>query len=118
MSEFADQRGVIRDLMVGRKIDAVTEIRSVQGAVRGNHVHDKTHQWTHVLWGILRVVSDDGDHREDVVLTPGQSWYDPPGQAHAWEARSYCVVVVFTQGPRSGDAYESDTRRLETPLIP
>jgi hypothetical protein len=39
------------------------------------------------------------------------------GGPHAWKALEDTVCLVFTKGPRSGDQYESDTERLEKPLL-
>ncbi len=109
---FEDHRGVIQDLL--GPVDAVTEIRSVQGAVRGNHVHYQTTQWTYIVSGRLRIVTRDPAGIEaDLVYEPGQVACELPGVAHAWEALEDTVCLVFTRGPRSGEDYESDTYRLE-----
>jgi quercetin dioxygenase-like cupin family protein len=108
---FEDHRGVIQDVL-GR-IDAVTRITTVAGAVRGNHVHHKTTQWTLLLSGSLLMAS--GDSR--TLMRPGEVVKHAPGDPHAWKAVSDCECLVFTKGPRSGEDYESDTERLEEPLL-
>lgn len=115
---FEDHRGLIEDLLV-EPLDAVTRIFTVKGAVRGNHVHEKTHQWAYVLSGrLLTVHLDPGtDARVTREYGPGEMASEPPGVPHAWRAVSDCTVLVFTKGPRSGENYESDTRRLEVPLL-
>jgi hypothetical protein len=40
-----------------------------------------------------------------------------PGDAHAMEALKHTTMVVMTRGPRGGREYESDTFRLDEPLI-
>jgi hypothetical protein len=40
-----------------------------------------------------------------------------PGMPHAWKALEDTVCLVFTKGPRSGEGYESDTYRLDDPLL-
>lgn len=112
-ASFHDDRGSIMDLLV-EPLDSVTFIRTVRGAVRGNHVHMETMQFTYVLSGRLRVVTPAGER----VLGQGQSWRDEPGTPHAWEALEDTQVLVFTRGPRSGEGYEDDTERLKVPLIP
>ena len=106
-----DARGIIRDLLAG-PLDMVTEIRTTEGAVRGNHVHQRTAQWAYVVSGSLLVAwtEDDGVHTR--VVGPGDLVHEPPGIPHAWKAASDCVVLVFTRGPRSGQDYESDVTRL------
>jgi quercetin dioxygenase-like cupin family protein len=113
---FEDERGVIQDLFTGPN-DGVTEILTRKGAVRGNHVHDETTQWTLVRSGRLLVVTDDGEFRKRREYLPGEMAEELPGIAHAWKALEDTTVLVFTRGPRSGEAYESDTRRLAVPLL-
>jgi quercetin dioxygenase-like cupin family protein len=110
-----DSRGVIQDLL-GR-VDGVTEIFTRAGAVRGNHVHASTVQYTYVVYGLLRIAwtEDDGVHTREV--RPCQLVTEPAGIPHAWKALTDCCVLVFTRGPRSGEAYESDTQRLKVPLL-
>lgn len=109
---FTDERGRIEDLIVG-PVDAVTRIFTAKGAVRGNHYHRETIQWTFVLSGSLLMAHGDVQR----ILGPGEIAVDEPGVPHAWKAMVDTDVLVFTKGPRSGKDYESDTVRLETPLI-
>lgn len=117
LGTHTDERGVIRDLL-GR-IDGVTEITTAKGAVRGNHVHERTAQWTYVVSGRMRVAAQPpGGTLCIAEYGPGELFKDEPGIAHAWQAIADCRVLVFTRGPRSGEDYETDTRRLEAPLLP
>lgn len=116
---FADHRGVIQDLIT-RRIDAITEITTKAGAVRGNHVHEKTVQYTYVVSGLMKFVAQPGctpDARTEQICGPGRMITEHAGVPHAWQAIEDTTVLVFTRGPRSGDAYESDTQRLEIPLL-
>lgn len=108
---FVDDRGVIQDLLDG-PIDGVTEIFTLAGAVRGNHIHQRTTQWTYVVHGLLKVawVEDDGIHVKE--YGPRSLITEAAGIPHAWQALTDCHVLVITRGPRSGEAYESDTIRL------
>lgn len=116
---FEDQRGVIQDLL--GPIDAVTEIFTRRGAIRGNHVHNRTTQWTYVVRGRLRIRTvpypSMPKRTVDTLVLPGQMATEEPGIPHAWYAEEDTTVLVFTKGPRSGKDYESDTIRLEVPLI-
>ncbi len=111
MQRFEDERGVIEDLF-GR-LDGVTRITTKKGAVRGNHVHAKTAQWTMVLSGCLLVAHG----KQETLVGPGEILTHPPGEPHAWKAVEDTTCLVFTHGPRSGSNYESDTQRLEEPLL-
>lgn len=109
---FVDERGTIQDLLT-EPLDAVTEIFTKKGAVRGNHVHKETVQYTYVVSGRLRMVH----HCKDGFITDqnygsGALVCDEPGDAHAWEALEDTKVLVFTRGPRSGANYEDDVQRL------
>lgn len=110
LGRHEDDRGVIQDLF-GR-VDAVTEIFTRAGAVRGNHVHQRTTQWTYVVAGELQVAwtEDDGVHTREARR--GELVTEAAGIPHAWKAMTDCTVLVFTRGPRSGTAYEVDTQRL------
>lgn len=112
---FEDERGVIQDLL--GPVDAVTVIFTKAGAVRGNHVHEKTIQWTYICTGKLTTayIDDDGVHLTTAL--PGDLVTEPAGIPHAWKAVEDTTVLVFTKGPRSGEAYESDTKRLGTPIL-
>jgi quercetin dioxygenase-like cupin family protein len=107
-----DERGVIQDLLT-EQIDGVTEIFSRAGAVRGNHTHNRTRQWTYVVSGKLRTVLGAAES----IRGPGDFFLEPPGIPHAWEALEDTTVLVLTAGPRTGEGYESDTVRLDQPLI-
>jgi uncharacterized RmlC-like cupin family protein len=109
---FEDERGVIQDLLVAR-LDAVTEIVTLKGAVRGNHIHERTTQWTYIVNGRMHMVAryPDGFINE-LEYGPGDLICDQPGVAHAWRALKDTHVLVFTRGPRSGASYEDDVQRL------
>ncbi|MCZ4346749.1 cupin domain-containing protein [Devosia neptuniae] len=116
--QFSDSRGTITDLLVGESIDAITQITFSVGAVRANHFHKFTTQWTYVVSGDVRYVSRTSDGvRSDEVLPPGSMVVSKPNEAHAFQAMTEAVIFVFTKGPRAGFDYEKDTFRLETPLI-
>jgi quercetin dioxygenase-like cupin family protein len=115
---FSDMRGEIIDLLEGEEINAVTIVTFRAGAVRGNHYHRETTQWNYVLAGRISVacVLPSGD-RSDVVLDPGHLIVIGPDEQHAFIALEEATMAVFTKGPRGGKEYETDTYRLETPLI-
>lgn len=115
---FVDSRGEIRDLLRDVALDSVTLITSSRGAVRGNHFHRETEQYTYVLKGRLRWITKmPGDVPEDAVALPGDLILSPAKEWHAVKAEEDSVMLVFTRGPRSGANYESDTFRLDVPLI-
>ncbi len=91
----------------------MTEIYTVAGAVRGNHVHYQTVQWTYVVSGMMQVVSrKPGGDPVTRVHEARSMFCEQPGVAHAWLALEDTVVLVFTRGPRAGEGYENDVVRL------
>lgn len=111
MSVFEDKRGKIEDLL--GPVDAVTRIHTVKDAIRGNHFHEHTTQWTYILSGRLLMATGVYKH----LAEPGKLVLHNAGEAHAWKALEDTDCLVFTKGPRSGENYESDVIRLEEPLL-
>jgi hypothetical protein len=66
-----------------------------------------------VISGQLR----DGKRNDRHVLEDRADVKHEPGVPHAWKALEDTDCLVFTRGPRSGEDYESDTYRLEEPLL-
>jgi quercetin dioxygenase-like cupin family protein len=115
---FKDSRGEIIDLIENRNINAVTFISFTKGAVRANHYHKKTTQWNYLLKGKVKLVVQVGDGRiEERTLVPGDLVSTDPMEKHALEGIEDAELLVFTEGPRGGKEYESDTFRLDTPLV-
>lgn len=113
-----DDRGWIADLLEDEPIEHVTLLSTRRGAVRGNHVHRATHQWLYVITGTLRyVVQPEDDPRTEGVLRGGDLLLTGPNEAHAFQAQEDTLMIAFTRGPRGGREYESDTYRLDHPLI-
>jgi quercetin dioxygenase-like cupin family protein len=110
---FEDERGVIEDILPG-PIDFVTRIFTRKGAIRGNHVHQFTTQWTYIMSGSLLVASPG----KQMTMEAGSLVCEPMNVPHAWQAQEDTTVLVFTRGPRSGPAYETDMTRLTVPLLP
>jgi quercetin dioxygenase-like cupin family protein len=110
---FEDHRGVIQDLFDGQPVN-VTYIRTMAGAIRGNHVHERTTQWTQILTGKLLMAHGAYVCTE---MGPGETMKHDPGDPHAWQAIEDTECLVFTRGPRAGENYEDDTIRLEEPLL-
>ena len=114
---YEDVRGVIQDLLV-TPLDGVTEIRTRKNSIRGNHFHKATTQWTYFTSGRMLIVTEGPGHpRQEREYGPGEMACEEPGISHAWQALEDTVCLVFSRGPRTGQAYESDTYRLEVPLL-
>ena len=115
---FKDDRGEIIDLIDNDEINAVTLISFNEGAVRANHYHKQTTQWNYVISGKIRLVTQmPNEEKEELILKKGDFAVTVPHEGHALEAIEPSEVMILTKGPRSGKDYESDTYRLEVPLI-
>jgi quercetin dioxygenase-like cupin family protein len=114
-----DARGVILDILENDAVECVTILTSKRGAVRANHYHKKTTQYTYVIDGKIRVLEQRGNGRiERRVLKPGDLLTTPPWVKHAVVAIEDSTLIACAHGPRRGKNYEDDTYRLDPPLWP
>src|SRR5439155_25869404 len=82
--QFVDGRGEIRDLLRDAELDSVTLIRTNRGGIRGNHYHRATSQWTYVISGRVRWVTQmPGEEAQEDVAGPGSFVLSPPEERHA-----------------------------------
>lgn len=115
---FADKRGEITDIVENVPFDSLTLITCNKGAVRANHFHKETVQYTYLLSGSCRYVSQQpGAPMEEAIVAKGDLVVSPPLESHAFEALEDSVLLAFCKGPRAGTQYETDTFRLSEPLI-
>jgi len=113
-----DDRGVITDLLIGEEINAITSLTMRSGAVRGNHYHRETQQWTYVVSGEV-TYAESPISGEKVLLPglPGDLFLSEPWRVHAVRAEIASQIIVFTSGPRAGASYENDTVRVTDPIL-
>ena len=115
---FKDARGVITDILDNVRVECVTLLSAKKGSVRGNHYHKKTTQYLYVLSGRFRAYEQlAGKLLEKRLLKTGDLLITPPRVRHALVALEDGTLVVCAHGPRIGKEYESDTYRLEVPLV-
>ena len=112
---YKDDRGIIKDLIQKKNINAITYITINKNKVRGNHYHKKTVQWNYILSGKLKVFTKQKKKRLKVkIFEKGSFFHSPPKEMHAFLALKKTEILVFTQGPRGGKEYESDTYRIKS----
>ena len=115
---FKDNRGIIMDLLEKKNINAITLITQKKGKVRGNHYHKKTIQWNYLLSGkIIIYAKKKGQGIKKKILNKGDLVVTLKNESHAIKALKNSEFLVFTQGPRGGKEYETDTFRLKKPLV-
>ena len=107
---FSDERGDIVDLLK-EKIDGVTLITFEIDAIRGNHIHAETTQWTYILEGLIEAYSQDSKgFLVNEIFRSGEMFVSRPGEPHAMKALEKSKIIVLTKGPRSGEDYSLDTK--------
>jgi quercetin dioxygenase-like cupin family protein len=96
-------------------------ITNQPGAVRGNHYHKLTTQYTLVLSGTLTYYSravDSDEPAQTFVAGHGDMMISEPGEIHAMRTGEHgCTFLAFAEGPRGGEDYESDTYRVDSIII-
>ena len=113
----ADRRGTITDVLDGTRVECVTLVTSKKGAVRGNHYHKKTTQYTYVLEGRFRLFTQRvGRPVQSRVVKAGELVVTPPLERHAFVALEDSLLIACAHGPRAGRSSESDTYRLDVPI--
>lgn len=115
---YSDDRGQIIDMIENVAINAVTLITFKKNAVRANHHHKATTQWNYVVSGKIMIrTQQPGEKVVDTIMNKGDFVVTVPNERHALQALEDSELLVYTQGPRGGKEYESDTFRDEIPLI-
>ncbi len=115
---FEDDRGLIRDIIVGEEFDAITFLTCNPGAIRGNHLHQESTQCLYVLTGRLVCAAQMGDNPiESQEISAGDLVTNLPKEKHAFKALEKSMLLCITKGPRKGKNYEADTFRLKKPLL-
>ena len=111
---FVDARGEIRNL-IDAPFTSAAVIRSVKGAVRGNHYHKTDYHYCWLQRGgmvyLHRPMGQSGLPRR-WVIKPGQMFYTPPLYEHAMHFTKDSVLLVFARNSREMANYEADTVRI------
>ena len=113
-----DVRGRISDVFFMAQIQHVNFIESEPGVIRGNHYHKLTEQHILITDGSLEYWYWDRttmSRPQFIMAVYGDLVTSPPGEIHALKIGPQgCKFVTFSQGPRGGADYESDTYRTDS----
>lgn len=116
--KFEDERGIVRDIIAGKEIDACSALTCKAGSVRGNHYHKQTLMYIYILSGRLVYALEKGDGSiETQEVKEGDLITVLPGDKHALKAIEDSVILNLTKGPRQGDGFAKDTFRLEKNIL-
>jgi oxalate decarboxylase/phosphoglucose isomerase-like protein (cupin superfamily) len=117
LGAFKDARGTITDIFYKANMNHGCVITNQPGAVRGNHYHKFTTQYTYVVSGTLTYYSKTiGSEKpaHDFVAVAGDMIISEPFEIHAMKSGTDgCTFIAFAEGPRGGEDYESDTYRVD-----
>lgn len=116
LGHFEDDRGSITDLFFKATLNHVAIIKSIPGAVRGNHFHAKSVQHMYIISGSLEYwyKTEDMPTSDFTLCTPGDIITSERNETHALKISGVgCVFMAFTEGQRGGEDYESDTFRVD-----
>lgn len=110
---YEDERGTIRDVLFNEIIEHVTIISSKKGAIRGDHYHKYTSQYTYVIKGSLKAISQMQDKQIEIeIIEQNDLLFTPPMEKHVLVSLEDSEILALTRGPRGGENYEKDTFRL------
>jgi len=123
-NNFKDKRGKIIDIFVNNPKDHCTLVTFNKGAIRGNHFHKKSIQYSFVVSGKLFMISAKVNKNGNIIgkikkeiLRENSLVAHKPFYAHAFKAITKANLLAFVDGKRGGRDYEKDTFRLEIKLI-
>ena len=121
---FEDKRGKIIDVFVNSPKDHCIIVTFTKGAVRGNHFHKKSTQFSFLLSGELdfyfaKIDKKNGKLKKIKKKTIKKNTFitHEPYEAHAFCSRRNSVLIAFSCGVRGGKYYEKDTFRLKNKLV-
>ena len=112
-----DYRGRIADIFYNRNINHIAIIQSEPNTIRGNHYHKESTQHILILQGELEYWYKNFNSSEPTkmfVARVGDLISTPPYEIHALKITKLGnEFIVFSEGKRGGEDYESDTFRVE-----
>ena len=121
LGQHTDERGTITDMFYAGNMNHGCIITNTPKAVRGNHYHKLTTQYTLVLDGTLTYYSRPVDSNEPIqkfVAGHVDMIISEPGEIHAMRTGEHgCTFLAFAEGPRGGEDYESDTYRVDSIIL-
>ena len=116
-----DERGTIADLFAKANMNSACLISNAPGAIRANHYHKETTQYTYIVAGTTEYFSkpvDSDEPAQRFEAKSGDFIISEPNEIHALRAGTAgCVCIALAEGPRGGEEYESDTFRVDS-IIP
>lgn len=117
---FEDKRGKIFDI-VEDPVSHIGFITFTKGALRGNHYHKTSTQYTFVLSGKIELYTKDARKKDAAItktsMTPGFLAIIPPFTIHTYRAVMPSSMIDCTTATRIKKGYEEDTVRIDPALM-
>tara|TARA_B100001029_G_C15040435_1_gene443219 strand:+ start:785 stop:1174 length:390 start_codon:yes stop_codon:yes gene_type:complete len=121
---FKDKRGIIIDIFTNQPKDHCTLVTFNKSAIRGNHFHKKSTQYSFIITGKLKMLTAKvnksgqliGKIKHEIVIANTLIEHKP-FTAHTFKAIKKSSMLAFVNGKRGGKNYEKDTFRLKNKLI-
>lgn len=119
LQSHTDARGSITDVFFNANIHHVAVIKSKPHSLRGNHYHTESTQHILMIKGRMEYWYKPVGSTEPsqmVMVEVGDLVSTPPNEIHALRFLDdeETEFVVFSEGPRGGADYESDTTRTDS----
>ena len=113
-----DERGTIADVFFNTQIHHVAVVSSKAHTLRGNHYHKESTQHMLMTKGRMEYWYKPVGSTESsqmVMIHVGDVVTTPPNEIHALRyLDEESEFIVFSEGPRGGVDYESDTFRVDS----
>ena len=117
----SDERGTISDILYNVSIEHSAIIETTAPfTIRGNHYHKESTQRIYILDGELYYIYKSDQYSSiNIIHAPKGSLIEtPPYEIHTLAIPSYNRFIVFADGIRGGQDYESDTYRVPSIATP
>ncbi len=110
---FKDTRGEIYDF-VEELVSHVGMISFAKGAIRGNHYHKKSVQYTYIVSGKIVITLSDrhGKNVKRYTVGAGSVTVIPARVVHTYKALTPAIILDLTTKTRKLGGYEKDTVRV------
>lgn len=110
---FKDTRGIILDILE-KPVSHIGLVTFKKGAVRGNHYHKKSTQYSYVLGGKIELTIKKINEKraKKIILKEGDLTTIPPNMIHAYRAIEDSSMLDLTTYRRGKAGYEKDTVRV------
>src|SRR3989338_5524635 len=112
---FRDARGIILDILE-KPVSHIGLLTFKKGALRGNHYHKKSTQYSYILKGTVKFVVSDihGKNKKTFIIKEGTLSRIPPKMIHAYKALTTASMLDITTLVRGvAERYENDTVRVK-----